>query len=918
MIKNRKRFHLKNFFKKIFSIQTSEKLNNKNTQKKIFINAFTIASFLALSIYSLIYFFNNKFLNLFFLQFLTIVLIFNIFYLRKTNNIEISATILLSGFTLLCLFLFINGGYLKTGIYWYYIFPLTAFFLKGIKKGGGWLFFLYFATVMLLVFDSILQFNLAGFSLKITLIVLGTLILESGVVIFYEFVRNISMNFIEKENVELSNLNKVLKEISSSLDFEEVFNKISNYLFVKYGFEGCLFFLINSKNKTYYLEKSYVPENLKKLILEFQDYEIKIEKNTGWISDCILQKTPVFYTKLAPKKIKNEYNKATVEIQKMKTILNLPVFKNDKVFGVFSLTTYSQSIDLPDETIHDINRFINYIVVIINNSMLHSDLEKKSQEIENIFEMSKYISSSLDLEKVYYRIIEYLMETYGFEGAGLAFVCEDRKNYNIRFFTLPDFLHHLASMITENEFPLNEKGGRAAECMLKNKTFYSSVSDTLEIRNEASRNAVEMLNIKSALHIPLSIDNEVIGAIALTSHTNFVYLNDNKIKRIQRLINQFTIILKNSKLYDEILKERSFSKSLVDNSPFAIIVLNRKGKPIYINKACEILLGYNFETYKDLNIINFPSIKNAGLDQCFEKALNGITTSIDDIIFFSSAHNKEYILNFTFTPVKNTDNVVNTVLSIFYDNTDKALAQKKIQYDMMMAKGIQKNLISNEYLNYADLKIFVKFSPMMEVGGDIYDIFKYKDNYYRIFIADATGHGVQAALKTMIIKTEYDKLKSKYKNPKNVIFNLNNIFIKNYLNIPVLFTCSIADIDLEKRRIIYSCAGQPDQFIIKNNQVENLYIKESTMIGLVENYDYKEITKEFSNNEKLFLFTDGIFEIFSSDEKIFGEDNLKSLVEKNAKLEAEKIMEQIMLEIGHWGKNKEQNDDITAIFVQLN
>ncbi len=33
---------------------------------------------------------------------------------------------------------------------------------------------------------------------------------------------------------------------------------------------------------------------------------------------------------------------------------------------------------------------------------------------------------------------------------------------------------------------------------------------------------------------------------------------------------------------------------------------------------------------------------------------------------------------------------------------------------------------------------------MIEVGGDIYDIIKLKDNYYRIFLADATGHGIQA------------------------------------------------------------------------------------------------------------------------------------------------------------------------------
>ncbi|PKL11423.1 MAG: hypothetical protein CVV50_05730, partial [Spirochaetae bacterium HGW-Spirochaetae-6] len=75
-------------------------------------------------------------------------------------------------------------------------------------------------------------------------------------------------------------------------------------------------------------------------------------------------------------------------------------------------------------------------------------------------------------------------------------------------------------------------------------------------------------------------------------------------------------------------------------------------------------------------------------------------------------------------------------------------AQKIIDDDLQMASRIQKNIISYEYEHYEDLDIFVKYLPQMEVGGDIYDINKLGDGKYRIFLADATGHGVQAALTT--------------------------------------------------------------------------------------------------------------------------------------------------------------------------
>ncbi|EMG22411.1 stage II sporulation protein E domain protein [Leptospira interrogans serovar Copenhageni str. LT2050] len=67
----------------------------------------------------------------------------------------------------------------------------------------------------------------------------------------------------------------------------------------------------------------------------------------------------------------------------------------------------------------------------------------------------------------------------------------------------------------------------------------------------------------------------------------------------------------------------------------------------------------------------------------------------------------------------------------------------------------------------------------MEVGGDLYDLFEIRPGVLRVFIADATGHGIQAALLTMTLKGILESIKKKIRIPEvfsqNLITNIARI-----------------------------------------------------------------------------------------------------------------------------------------------
>ncbi|MCX7997855.1 MAG: SpoIIE family protein phosphatase [Leptospiraceae bacterium] len=99
-----------------------------------------------------------------------------------------------------------------------------------------------------------------------------------------------------------------------------------------------------------------------------------------------------------------------------------------------------------------------------------------------------------------------------------------------------------------------------------------------------------------------------------------------------------------------------------------------------------------------------------------------------------------------------------------------------IQKDLVFSGKIQKKLLPSSSLTISNIKIQSIYKPMGEVGGDFFDIAQLKDGIIRILIADATGHGVQAALITMLIKSEYETLKTIIDSPAQLLEMLNITF----------------------------------------------------------------------------------------------------------------------------------------------
>jgi serine phosphatase RsbU (regulator of sigma subunit) len=237
-----------------------------------------------------------------------------------------------------------------------------------------------------------------------------------------------------------------------------------------------------------------------------------------------------------------------------------------------------------------------------------------------------------------------------------------------------------------------------------------------------------------------------------------------------------------------------------------------------------------------------------------------------------------------------------------------------IKSDLAMAQKIQSATLATNLNQNEKLEIVVRYISMSEVGGDFYSVDKLDDATIRIFLADATGHGVQAALIMMAIQGIYDSIKN-FALPVNEIMEIfNKEFIRRYGMLNSFLTCILVDIDTINQRLIYTSAGHPAGLIIKKGKEFQLLKNTGGLIGVTRKDGYGLAEFPFTKEERLFIFTDGIFEQFLGEEE-FGEDRLYKILLQSKVNDIKDTLDHALAELEIFLGDTGKQDDITLIGI---
>lgn len=256
-----------------------------------------------------------------------------------------------------------------------------------------------------------------------------------------------------------------------------------------------------------------------------------------------------------------------------------------------------------------------------------------------------------------------------------------------------------------------------------------------------------------------------------------------------------------------------------------------------------------------------------------------------------------------------------TQRKILETQRDKAL--DLLQSDLHTAEKLQKSMFPNPNSKNWPFPWFVLYKPMGPIGGDLYDIRKTKNGTWRFFIADATGHGTQAALLTMAIKADYDTVEESDSQPGVILEELNLKIHPMFHNLNSLFSAFILDWNPTTGQVQYASGGHPEQIILTEN-TKIVLPKTGPILGLKRNAKFRTQNFEFKNPFRLFLFSDGAFEVFDKNlVHLFGEENLHSYLFANLHTPIREILDSHLQNLYQFRESQRLTDDLTFLAVSL-
>jgi sigma-B regulation protein RsbU (phosphoserine phosphatase) len=145
------------------------------------------------------------------------------------------------------------------------------------------------------------------------------------------------------------------------------------------------------------------------------------------------------------------------------------------------------------------------------------------------------------------------------------------------------------------------------------------------------------------------------------------------------------------------------------------------------------------------------------------------------------------------------------------------------------------------------------------VGGDIYDITALGEGHFRLFIADATGHGVQASLRTIVLKSEYDRLKGRHADPDKLLVEFNRRLVKQFNPAEMLCTACCFDIIVNGQgaRLRYVNAAHPPLLLASAGGTREIY-RDGPFLGLSDEIKLELLEQDLQLGDTVLAYTDGL------------------------------------------------------------
>ncbi len=278
--------------------------------------------------------------------------------------------------------------------------------------------------------------------------------------------------------------------------------------------------------------------------------------------------------------------------------------------------------------------------------------------------------------------------------------------------------------------------------------------------------------------------------------------------------------------------------------------------------------------------------------------------------FAAIAVGTDYLLSFDVSPASSRDDVLYSLNIVRHAINQKLLTER---YESLMeeAQVIQQSILPQRAPTFRGFELFGRTIPAATVSGDFYDYIPISDSILGIAIADASGHGLPAALMVRDIHIGLRMGADRDFKIVRTLQKLNQIIHRARLTTKFV---SVFYGELETTgTFIYTNAGHNPPFLLRGKRFSFLR-HGGTVLGPTPDATYTRGYIAVEPGDLLCLYSDGVVEATDRRDREFGLKRLQRLVAENRERSAQEICNLVLDRVMQFAPGEQ--DDRTVVIVK--
>jgi phosphoserine phosphatase RsbU/P len=238
--------------------------------------------------------------------------------------------------------------------------------------------------------------------------------------------------------------------------------------------------------------------------------------------------------------------------------------------------------------------------------------------------------------------------------------------------------------------------------------------------------------------------------------------------------------------------------------------------------------------------------------------------------------------------------------------------QRALERDLLMAAGIQRKLLPRADWSQGNWQARYHYAPANLVSGDYVDLIE-SDGGFLFLLGDVAGKGVAASMLMSHLHATFRTLAGQSLALGEMAAHANRLFCES--TTAGQYVTLVMGRAWPDGKVEYASAGHLPLLHVSRGGVS---ARQATGVplGMFCTTEFPVCQLHLGAGDTLFLYTDGLSEIFNAKGDEYGMRRVESLVARHAAMHPDHMLSACLDEIGSFSAGVKRTDDLTLLVLR--